>query len=165
MFPQPLFYNCESLRGPVHCAQVLYREGGFRSLFRGTGATLLRDVPSSGMWFMSYEGFTNYLNRGKTRSEIIPTSSVTWDSQFCLNCTIIHGGGMYPSDNLPLLKTPTGMEYLLILFAPHRYEVSPWVTLFCGGMAGVCNWLVALPLGRRHIAKQLISCKDFCLFL
>jgi len=79
-------------RGPVHCAQELFREGGFRSLFRGTGATLLRDVPASGMYFMFYEGIMNYLNRGKSRS-----------------------------------------------------EVSPLVTLFCGGMAGVGNWLVALP--------------------
>lgn len=79
-------------RGPVHCAHELYREGGFRSLFRGTGATLLRDVPASGMYFMFYEGIMNYLNKGKSRS-----------------------------------------------------EVSPLVTLFCGGMAGVGNWLVALP--------------------
>lgn len=79
-------------RGPVHCARELFREGGLRSLYRGTGATLLRDVPASGMWFLTYEGLTNYFIQGKSRS-----------------------------------------------------EVSPLVSLFCGGMAGVGNWLVALP--------------------
>jgi len=79
-------------RGPVHCARELFREGGFRSLFRGTGATLLRDVPASGMYFMFYEGLTAYFMQGKSRS-----------------------------------------------------EVSAATTLFCGGMAGVGNWLVALP--------------------
>merc|ERR1712142_718402 len=37
-------------KGPVHCAREVLREGGVRSLFRGTGATLLRDVPASGMY-------------------------------------------------------------------------------------------------------------------
>jgi len=79
-------------KGPVHCAREVLREGGVRSLFRGTGATLLRDVPASGMYFTTYEGLMAYLMEGKSRS-----------------------------------------------------EVSPFVALFCGGMAGIANWLVALP--------------------
>jgi len=79
-------------KGPVHCAREIVREGGIRSLFRGTGATLLRDVPASGMYFTTYEGLMAYLMQGKPRS-----------------------------------------------------EVSPAIALFCGGMAGVGNWLVALP--------------------
>lgn len=41
--------------GPIDCARQLYRTGGLRSIFRGTGATLLRDGPASGVYFMSYE--------------------------------------------------------------------------------------------------------------
>ncbi|KAH8022091.1 hypothetical protein HPB51_021814 [Rhipicephalus microplus] len=41
--------------GPVDCAKQLYREGGIRSIYKGTAATLLRDVPASGMYFASYE--------------------------------------------------------------------------------------------------------------
>ncbi|XP_055334629.1 mitochondrial carnitine/acylcarnitine carrier protein-like [Paramacrobiotus metropolitanus] len=41
--------------GPVDVVRQLYREGGIRSVFRGTGATLLRDVPASGVYFMTYE--------------------------------------------------------------------------------------------------------------
>lgn len=33
----------------------LYREGGIRSIFRGTGATLLRDGPGSAAYFAAYE--------------------------------------------------------------------------------------------------------------
>lgn len=34
-------------KGPVDVVKKLYAEGGMRSLFRGTGATLARDVPGS----------------------------------------------------------------------------------------------------------------------
>lgn len=47
--------------GPVDCAKQLYREGGIRSLYRGTAATLLRDVPASGMYFMTYEWLQHVL--------------------------------------------------------------------------------------------------------
>ncbi|XP_011694708.1 PREDICTED: congested-like trachea protein [Wasmannia auropunctata] len=41
--------------GPLDCAKQLYREGGIRSIYKGTCATLLRDIPASGMYFMTYE--------------------------------------------------------------------------------------------------------------
>lgn len=41
--------------GMLDCAQQVYREGGIRSLYRGTFATLLRDVPGSVIWFGTYE--------------------------------------------------------------------------------------------------------------
>ena len=36
-------------KGSVDCALQLYKEGGIRSVFKGTGATLMRDVPASGV--------------------------------------------------------------------------------------------------------------------
>ena len=47
--------------GPVDCAKQLYREGGIRGVYRGTAATLLRDVPASGMYFMTYEWLQHML--------------------------------------------------------------------------------------------------------
>uniref|UniRef100_A0A6M2E0H9 Putative mitochondrial carrier protein n=1 Tax=Xenopsylla cheopis TaxID=163159 RepID=A0A6M2E0H9_XENCH len=47
---QPQKYN-----GMVDCAKKLYKEGGIRSIYKGSCATLLRDVPASGMYFMTYE--------------------------------------------------------------------------------------------------------------
>lgn len=42
-------------RGPIDCVAKLYRRGGLRSVFRGTFATLIRDVPATGVYFVSYE--------------------------------------------------------------------------------------------------------------
>ncbi|KAI0213103.1 Mitochondrial carnitine/acylcarnitine carrier protein [Lamellibrachia satsuma] len=79
--------------GPVDVVKQLFKEGGLRSIFKGTNATLLRDVPASAMYFMSYE----------------------W---------------------LQRVLTPEGHS---------RKELSPLRTMFAGGMAGVFNWLVAIP--------------------
>lgn len=46
--------------GPIDCVRQLYQAGGFRSLFRGTLATLLRDVPASGVYFVTYEGIRKH---------------------------------------------------------------------------------------------------------
>merc|ERR550519_2569053 len=41
--------------GPVHVAKSLFAEGGMRSIYKGTCATLLRDVPASAAYFGGYE--------------------------------------------------------------------------------------------------------------
>uniref|UniRef100_A0A7S2MNV6 Mitochondrial carrier protein n=1 Tax=Helicotheca tamesis TaxID=374047 RepID=A0A7S2MNV6_9STRA len=41
--------------GMVDCGKQILAEGGVRSLYRGTMATLLRDVPGSMAWFGTYE--------------------------------------------------------------------------------------------------------------
>ncbi|OAF68115.1 Solute carrier family 25 member 48 [Intoshia linei] len=46
--------------GPIDCAKKLYKQGGIRSVYKGTGATLLRDLPASGVYFSSYE-YLKYL--------------------------------------------------------------------------------------------------------
>ncbi|CDS03726.1 hypothetical protein LRAMOSA01127 [Lichtheimia ramosa] len=42
-------------KGPLDVVAKLYKEGGLRSIFRGTGATLLRDAPGSAAYFVAYE--------------------------------------------------------------------------------------------------------------
>lgn len=44
-----------SYSGPVDVVRQLYKEGGVRSLFRGTVATLARDGPGSAAYFVAYE--------------------------------------------------------------------------------------------------------------
>jgi len=41
--------------GPAAVVRGLYAEGGLRSIFRGTGATLARDGPGSAAYFVAYE--------------------------------------------------------------------------------------------------------------
>lgn len=41
--------------GMLDCGKKIYAQGGFVSLYKGTCATLLRDVPASGMYFLAYE--------------------------------------------------------------------------------------------------------------
>jgi solute carrier family 25 carnitine/acylcarnitine transporter 20/29 len=79
-------------KGSVDCAKQLFKEGGIRSVFKGTAATLMRDVPASGVYFMSYE----------------------W-----------------------IKKEMAGED---------KTHLSPLKTIFAGGMAGIFNWLVALPI-------------------
>lgn len=80
-------------KGPADCFKQLYRQGGIRNIYVGTIATASRDIPSSGVYFMTYEYFQRIL-------------------------------------------LPEGAS---------RNELSPWRTLFAGGMAGILNWIVAIP--------------------
>lgn len=60
--------------GPVDVVKKLYKEGGIRSIYRGSGATLLRDVPASGMYFLTYEAVKDYLtDSGKKEVTILGT--------------------------------------------------------------------------------------------
>ena len=76
--------------GAIDCAkQIVKSEGLFKGLYRGTGLTLLRDVPGSVAYYGAYEIIrNNFAKEG---------------------------------------------------------QLSPGVTVIAGGMAGVFNWLVALP--------------------
>ncbi|KAI1900016.1 hypothetical protein AGOR_G00067870 [Albula goreensis] len=79
--------------GPVDCAVRLYKEQGIRSVYKGTIFTLIRDVPSSGLYFLTYECMKNCL---------------TPDGQ-----------------SVSQLSTPR--------------------ILLAGGLAGILNWVIALP--------------------
>lgn len=47
--------------GMVDCARHLLKEGGMKSLYKGTGATLLRDIPGTIAYFGTYELMKNQL--------------------------------------------------------------------------------------------------------
>merc|ERR1712107_891413 len=78
--------------GPVDVIRSLYREGGVRSIFKGSAATAARDGPASAAFFASYDLIQRWL-RG-----------------------------------------------------PERNQLSIGSTLVAGGLAGMCNWLVAIPM-------------------
>lgn len=78
--------------GFLDCATQVYQEGGVRSIFRGTGSAVLRDVPGNAAYFAGYE--------------------------FCKRQLCAWEGRETPS-------TPT--------------------ILLSGGVAGIVNWIVAIP--------------------
>ncbi|KAM4847439.1 solute carrier family 25 member 45 [Urocitellus parryii] len=56
-------------QGPVHCTATIFREEGPRGLFRGAWALMLRDTPSLGIYFVTYEGLCRqYTPDGQTPS-------------------------------------------------------------------------------------------------
>jgi len=58
-------------KGPTDVARSLWREGGIRSVYKGSVATLLRDVPASAAYFGSYEIIQRSLvPEGGSRSDL-----------------------------------------------------------------------------------------------
>lgn len=49
--------------GMVDCAKQLYRTGGIKSLYRGTFITLVRDIPTGGVYITCYTYLKNRLNQ------------------------------------------------------------------------------------------------------
>uniref|UniRef100_A0AC35TZX6 Congested-like trachea protein n=1 Tax=Rhabditophanes sp. KR3021 TaxID=114890 RepID=A0AC35TZX6_9BILA len=47
--------NAVKYDGPVDAFKKIYKQGGIRSIYRGTFATLLRDIPASGAYLSVYE--------------------------------------------------------------------------------------------------------------
>ncbi|XP_048403739.1 protein kinase, cAMP-dependent, regulatory, type II, alpha A isoform X1 [Stegostoma tigrinum] len=41
--------------GPLDCVKQIYKTSGIRGVYKGTALTLMRDIPASGMYFMTYE--------------------------------------------------------------------------------------------------------------
>lgn len=66
---QPKLYD-----GPIDCAIKLYKQGGIASIYRGVGATLVRDIPASGLYFMAYEIVQRIItDNGKKEASVIGT--------------------------------------------------------------------------------------------
>lgn len=84
--------NKNQYSGFSDCFRQVYKEGGIRSVFRGTGSAILRDVPGNATYFATYE----LGKRAVMKIEGTPTPSMTG-------------------------------------------------TFMAGGVAGVGNWIVAIP--------------------
>ena len=61
------------------CALQVYKEGGVRSVFKGTYATLLRDVPGSAAYFGMYEWMKREIMKmqGNTSGQLSPVAVPT----------------------------------------------------------------------------------------
>ncbi|KAI8391676.1 mitochondrial carrier domain-containing protein [Radiomyces spectabilis] len=66
----------QKYKGPFDVVRQLYKEGGVRSIFRGTGATLLRDSPGSAAYFVAYELIKKALTPAGSRPEDLNPGAV-----------------------------------------------------------------------------------------
>ncbi|XP_029053401.1 mitochondrial basic amino acids transporter-like isoform X1 [Osmia bicornis bicornis] len=76
--------------GPLQCLKYTYQQEGYRGVFRGFNITLLRETPSFGIYFLTYEALTRTF-----RSEPISTpymllaggiaGSVSWTISYPLD--------------------------------------------------------------------------------
>ena len=57
-----------SEKGMFSVIKQIFQTGGLRGLFRGTGLTLLRDVPSGYAYFVTYEGMKRYQRKDGVNS-------------------------------------------------------------------------------------------------
>ncbi|KAK6111204.1 Mitochondrial carnitine/acylcarnitine carrier protein [Brugia pahangi] len=64
--------SSEHYTGPVDVFRKLYKQGGIRSIYRGTMATLLRDIPASSVYLATYE----YLKKLFARDDITKNLSI-----------------------------------------------------------------------------------------
>jgi solute carrier family 25 carnitine/acylcarnitine transporter 20/29 len=97
-------------KGPVHAARMLVAEGGIGNLYRGTFATLLRDVPGSVAYFGAYEGVKTLLTpKGKRPEELSPLA-------------ILFAGGMAGVANWTVAIPPDVLKSRLQTSAPGTYK-------------------------------------------
>jgi solute carrier family 25 carnitine/acylcarnitine transporter 20/29 len=66
----------QKYKGPLDAVRQVYKEGGLRSIFRGTGATLLRDSPGSAAYFIAYELIKKKLTPAGSRPEDLSFGAV-----------------------------------------------------------------------------------------
>ncbi|XP_004506849.1 mitochondrial arginine transporter BAC2 [Cicer arietinum] len=102
----------ESGTSPVKVAKNIWRKEGFRGMYRGLGITVMRDIPSHGFYFWTYEYIREQLHPGCRKS-----------GQENVNTMLISGGlaGVaswvcsYPFDVVKTRlqgQTPSSLKYL-----------------------------------------------------
>lgn len=62
--------------GAIDCAKKLFAEGGIRSVFKGSAATALRDMPASGVYFASYEYLKKSLADPNNPGQLSPVKTI-----------------------------------------------------------------------------------------
>lgn len=58
-------FSQHALKGPLDCLKRIYRVEGLRGCFRGMRATILRETPSYGVYFATFEAIERTLRRGE----------------------------------------------------------------------------------------------------
>jgi solute carrier family 25 carnitine/acylcarnitine transporter 20/29 len=82
-------------KGMLDCAAQVYKSGGIKSLYRGSMATLLRDIPGSVAWFGMYE-FAKFkmmeMQGIKDTSQLSPFAVLTAGGLAGMSCWVVSIG-------------------------------------------------------------------------
>lgn len=58
-------------KNPLDCLSKIYKEKGIQGIYKGTGSTLVRDVPGSGVYFAVYEWMVrSFIPEGGSRKDL-----------------------------------------------------------------------------------------------
>lgn len=61
--------------GPIHCLKHTYQHEGYRGVFKGLGVTFLREMPSFGVYFLTYEAMTRMSGNDRSYFHAIHVTS------------------------------------------------------------------------------------------
>ncbi|CAL0332382.1 unnamed protein product [Lupinus luteus] len=126
--------SSQSEKGPVRVAKNIWRNEGFRGIYRGLGITVLRDAPAHGLYFWTYEYTREKLHPGCRKS-----------SQESLNTMLIAGGlagvsSWFFSYPLDVIKTrlqaqsPSSLKYKGILDCLTKSIKEEGYIVLCRGL-------------------------------
>ncbi|XP_073410542.1 solute carrier family 25 member 45 [Dendrobates tinctorius] len=128
-------------RGPVHCAVSIFKEEGIRGLYRGCNALIVRDVPTLGLYFLTYEVLCKWM----TSDGEIPDS---WTMLFAGGCAGTAGwAAANPMDVIKSRLQMDGMkcvQYRGILDCTYKSIKQEGLRVLCKGLT--VNSLRAFPV-------------------
>ena len=125
------------------CMRRMLHSGGAPLLLRGTAATLLRDAPVYGAYFLSYEWLKRYLAgqaSGGAYGEGGRGSGGVGSSMHSGSDSSSRGAGGGGDDG------GGGAGWGRVLTAEQGAPVPAWAMLTAGALAGVLSWMLALPV-------------------
>ena len=119
--------------GFMDCAAAVYKEGGIQSVYRGTTATLMRDIPGSVAWFGVYEWAKRAFMKAQgieDMSRLSPLAVLTAGGLAGMACWSVS----IPFDVLKsrLQTAPTGKYSGIVDVYKTLMKEEGWTALFTG---------------------------------
>ena len=164
--------NPNTLRSVLASVRALVRSQGIRSLWRGLGSTLWRDVPFSGIYWASYEAWKDqFAIRGRSGAwvafasgAISGTTAALVTSPFDVLKTrrqslIMSGSSLRATSTIPLMLRVIRREGPSALFAgllPRTAKIAP----ACGVMIACFDVRIVSPLTENSDLILLTGCRE-----
>lgn len=95
----------------------LYQQGGIKSIYKGSAATLLRDGPGSAAYFATYEVMKSYLSRGEEMS----LTAITVSGGFA---GVAMWTAIFPVDTIKSLQQSSTLKQSMTQVASNLYKAK-----------------------------------------